>query len=298
MDHPAEQVAVYNSIISTSIPLTIAFFWLLVFFVRHKSLRTLFFWEKLLGKGIVFSDKGLQQAWENQKELQQLSAVLPAIKYNNIYHAKNMQDWKEENKIGDSELSGLDDFFIYSNDYSSIKLKRAKTPSVFVAAVAFICFVILSIALFSVSFKSVTADAAIGKLKVNQELVWVYKDKVEEFSFDDNSWLVTLNEINDGDKLTEDAVKSIRKSISSGSIKKFYEGNKVATAVTSGFFFIVTFYFLIVLLRFIFRSDRVSKLCARVEYIQEQAGKNLMENNDEAYESPKCDGNNDGNKSD
>lgn len=281
MDNPAELVSLINSIFSTTIPLVVVFVWLLVFFVKHKSLRTLFFWEKLIGKGIVFDDKSLQRAWDHQKELQQLSAVLPAIKYKNIYHAKNMQDWKERNKVGDSELSGLDDFFIYNNDYSSIKLKKAKTPSVFAAVAAFFCFSILSIALFSISFKSAIADAAIGELKINHETVWVYKDKVEGFSLSGKSWVVTLSEINGENNLTEDAIKSIRKSISSGDVKDFYEKNKVGTIALSAFFFAVLLYFSTLLARFIVRSDRVLKLCARVEYIQEQADKSSVKGNDE-----------------
>lgn len=296
MDNPAEIVSLINSIFSTTIPLLMAFFWLLVFFVKYKSLRTLFFWERLIGKGVFFKDKCFQNAWDNQKELQQLSAVLPAIKYKNIYHAKNMQDWMENNKIGDSELAGLDDFFIYNSDYSAIKLKKAKMPLIFAAVLAFMCFSLLSLALFSISFKSTIADAAIGELKVNHETVWVYKDKVEGFSLGGKSWSVTSAEINEENLLTEDAIKSIRNSISSGDVKTFYEKNKVGTVVLSGFFFVVLLYFSILLARFIVKADRVSKLFDRVEYIRAQAGNNHIKDKDEVYEGEERDACSDANK--
>jgi hypothetical protein len=292
MDNPTELVALFNNIISTTIPLTVAFVWLLVFFVRHKSLRTLFFWEKLLGKGIVFSDKCLQQAWENQKELQQLSAVLPAIKYKNIYHAKNMQGWKERNKIGDSELSGLDDFFIYNDDYSSIKLAKAKTPSRVAASLIFSCVAVITFILFLVSFKGAVFDAAIGELTINHETVWVYKDKVEGFSFNDKSWSVTLAEVNNNDKLTEDEIKSIRKSISSGDVKNFYEKNKMKTVATTTFFFALALYFSIILARFLKKSNRVSRLCDRVKHIKDQASNDSINVGDEVNENQERDVNN------
>lgn len=80
-------------------------------------------------------------------------------------------------------------------------------------------------------------------------------------------------------------------------MKDFYEKNKVGTIALSAFFFVVLLYFSTLLARFIVRSGRVLKLCARVEYIQEQADKSPMKKNDETYENQKCDANTDEDKS-
>ncbi len=295
MNNPDEFVSLFNNIISlfnsfmtTSVPLTIAYVWLLVLFVKNKSLRTLFFWEKLIGKGMIFSDNCLQQAWINQKELQQFSVALPAIKYKNIYHARNMQEWKEQNKIGDSELSGLDAFFIYNNDYSSIKLAKAKEPSIFAAYMALACVAYLSLIALTVSLKCVISDATIGELKVNNEMVWVYKDKVERFSLLGKSWSVTLKEVNDGGELTADDIKSIRKSISSGDVRDFLEKNKVDTVISASIIFVVLFYFSILLVRFTIRSKRVLKLCDRVDFIKEKASKCSTNIGGEVHENLEC----------
>ncbi|MFG0875311.1 DUF6216 family protein [Aeromonas media] len=188
MDINSELINVITSNLLSIIMAILITGWMTITLIRHRNIRNLFFWEKVMGRRLEFSDEDLASASNDQIELEQIRIFLPAFKFSSIYHARAIISWCKNNRVGHDEIKGIDSHLTYKND--SVTLKKPKFTTYLISVITAAAFMALSMFIINVAIKTKLSNAILSTIKANGEWVWVYKDRIEELTYFNDPWII------------------------------------------------------------------------------------------------------------
>ncbi|MFQ2588787.1 DUF6216 family protein [Aeromonas caviae] len=238
--------------------------WMAITLIKHRNIRNLFFWEKVMGRRLEFSDATLQSASNDQIELEQIRIFLPGFKFSSIYHAKAIISWCKYNKIGHDEIKHIDSYLIHEND--SVLLKKPGAITYFFSMCLACIFLFFSLFLLHAAIKTKLSGAILSTIKANGEWVWVYKDKIEEFTLFNNPWFIYKDKVTDGanEVISANILKTLQAELNTDDLKNYVDDSIKENMYTYlALFFLVGIY-TISLARWILSLDRATKLHNRL----------------------------------
>ncbi|WCH27412.1 DUF6216 family protein [Aeromonas salmonicida] len=234
--------------------------WMVITLIKHRNIRNLFFWERVMGRRLEFSDETLQSASNDQIELEQIRIFFPGFRFSSVYHAKAIISWCKSNKIGHDEIKHIDSYLIYEND--SVLLKKPSSATYFFSVLFACAFLFLSLSLLHTAIKTKLSSAILSTIKANGEWVWVYKDKIEEFTLLSNPWFIYKDKVTDGAKevISADVITILQAELNTDDLKSYVDDSiNENMYIYLALFFLVGIY-TVSLARWVLALDRATKL--------------------------------------
>ncbi|MFM5637049.1 DUF6216 family protein [Aeromonas veronii] len=238
--------------------------WMAITLIKHRNIRNLFFWEKVMGRRLEFSDEILQSASNEQIELEQIRIFLPGFRFSSIYHAKAIISWCKSNKVGHDEIKNIDSYLIQEND--AVLLKKPCAATYLLVVFLACAFLFLSLFLLHTAIKTKLSSSILSTIKANGELVWVYKDKIEEFTLLNNPWFIYKDKVTDGaeEVISADVIKILQAELNTDDLKSYVDDSINQNMYTYlALFFLVSIY-TVSLARWVLSIDRATKLYNRL----------------------------------
>lgn len=238
--------------------------WMAITLIKHRNIRNLFFWERVMGRRLEFSDKSLQSASNDQIELEQIRIFLPGFRFSSIYHAKAIISWCKSNKVGHDEIKHIDSYLICKNN--SVLLKRPFAATYFFSVLFACVFLFSSLFLLHAAIKTKLSSAILSTIKANGEWVWVYKDKIEELTFSNNPWFIYKDKVTDGAKemISADVITILQAELNTADLKSYVDDSiNENMYIYFALFFLVSIY-TVSLARWVLSLDRVTRLHNRL----------------------------------
>lgn len=238
--------------------------WMVITLIKHRNIRNLFFWERVMGRRLEFSDETLQSASNDQIELEQIRIFLPGFRFSSVYHAKAIISWCKSNKIGHDEIKHIDSYLIYEND--SVLLKKPCAATYFFSVLFACAFLFFSLFLLHTAIKTKLSSAILSTIKANGEWVWVYKDKIEEFTLSNNPWFIYKDKVTDGAKevISADVIGILQAELKTDDLKTYVDDSINENMYTYlALFFLVGIY-TVSLTKWVLVLDRATKLNNRL----------------------------------
>lgn len=217
-----------------------------------------------MGRRLEFSDETLQSASNDQIELEQIRIFLPGFKFASIYHARAIISWCKYNKVGHDEIKAIDSYLTYNND--TVLLKKPRGITCFLSFLTALAFAFGSLFILQTAIKTKLSSAILSTIKANGEWVWVYKDKIEEFTLFNNPWFIYKDKVTDGanEVISANIIKTLQAELNTDDLKNYVDDSIKENMYTYlALFFLVGIY-TISLARWVLSLDRATKLHNRL----------------------------------
>ncbi|MFM5111843.1 DUF6216 family protein [Aeromonas caviae] len=238
--------------------------WMAITMVKHRNIRNLFFWEKVMGRRLEFSDETLQSASNDQIELEQIRIFLPGFKFSSIYHARAIISWCKSNKVGHDEIKDIDSYLKYENDV--VLLHKPNLLSYLLSISLAFIFAFLSLFILHTAIKTKLSSTILSTIKANGEWVWVYKDKIEEFTLSNDPWFIYKDSVTKEAKkvISADVIKTLQANLNSDDQKSYVDDSVNKNVYIYFTLFLLVGTYTISLARWVLVLDRTTKLNHRL----------------------------------
>ncbi|MDX7923121.1 DUF6216 family protein [Aeromonas media] len=244
--------------------------WMAITLIKHRNIRNLFFWERVMGRRLEFSDETLQSASNDQIELEQIRIFLPGFKFASIYHARAIISWCKYNKVGHDEIKAIDSYLTYNND--TVLLKKPRGITCFLSFLTALAFAFGSLFILQTAIKTKLSSAILSTIKANGEWVWVYSDKIEEFTIFNEPWFIYKDSVTAEAKeaISYDIISALQKDLNSDAGKAYIDDS-----INKNFYIYLALFSLmcaytISFTRWVVALDRANKLHHRLSFAVER----------------------------
>lgn len=128
------------------------------------------------------------------------------------------------------------------------------------------CIFVLITFLLHTAIKTKLSSSILSTIKANGEWVWVYKDKIEEFTLLNNPWFIYKDKITDGaeEVISTDVIKILQAELNTNDLKNYVDNSIDQNMyIYLALFFLVSIY-TVSLARWVLSLDRATKLHNRL----------------------------------